>query len=297
MVSYILRRRKLGRTSAREIARGSSQGIVVYRNDGRKYNHVTNKYERIPGGLPHQVDYVFRWGCTSVVNGNGQVVNKSAAISAVGDKRAFRKMTADAGLAPKTWLSVNEEGIVYPVVLRRSTHAQGRNLHVCNNIQELRSAAARYGEGNYYISALIQKVSEYRVAVVSGRVCWVAKKTPSNPNAVAWNVAQGGRFDNVPWSDWPLKAVKVAIQAFKMTELDFGGVDVMLDAQGNVFVLEINSAPSQTSPYRQSCFTKCFDYIVQFGKDHIPLTEEPGGWKKFIHPALSNEAILAQSEV
>jgi len=301
VVHYILRRRQVGRTSAREIARNSTRGIVVYRNDGRKYNHVNNKYEKVPGGLPTDPGYVFRWGCVSTVPGSATIVNTAAAIETVNNKRSFRKLTADANLAPKTWLSVNEfrddTTAAYPVILRKARHAQGRNLHVCNTIDQLQMAASRYGAGNYYISSLINKVSEYRVAIVSGRVCWVAKKTPGNPSDVAWNVARGGRFDNVSFGDWPLKAVKVAIAAFNLTELDFGGVDVMLDAEGNVYVLEINSAPSQTSPYRQSCFTKCFDYIVDHGKARIPLIEENGGWKKFIHPSLSTEAQLVGSTV
>ena len=123
--------------------------------------------------------------------------------------------------------------------------------------------------------------------VVQGRCVCVAKKTPGNPDQVAWNVAQGGHFDNVNFDNWPLKAVKVSIQAFLLTGLDFGGVDVMVDREGEVYVLEINAAPSLTSPYRQSCFAKAFDYIRQHGKDVIPLSEQRGDWKKFIHPAIT----------
>lgn len=298
MTNYILRRRKLGRTSAREIARNTEEGIKVFRNDGRRYNHDTNKYERVAGGLPEDGGFVFRWGCTSVVPGNPTVVNKVEAISKVNDKAKFRKLLADADLAPASWLSIadfQDTAFVndgYPVVVRRSYHAQGRHLHVCRNTEELRTACNRYGEGNYYISELINKVAEYRVCVIQGRAAWVARKTPADPSAVAWNVAQGGRFDNVNWAEWPLKAVKVSIEAFNLSGLDFGGVDVMVDAEGNCYVLEINSAMSLTSPYRQETTAKCFDYIIRNGKEPIALTEERGGWKKFIHPALSPEAIV-----
>ena len=129
-------------------------------------------------------------------------------------------------------------------------------------------------------------MSEYRVFVVQGRVACVAQKTPANPDAVAWNVAKGGRFDNVRWNDWPLKAVRVAVEGFKLSSLDFGGVDVMVDAEGDATILEINSAPSLTSPYRQECMAKAFDYILENGKDRIHLIEERGGYLKFIHPAL-----------
>jgi glutathione synthase/RimK-type ligase-like ATP-grasp enzyme len=282
MNAVIFRRRKLGRTSAREISRYSKENILNVRNDQR---------------FPPNIDIVFRWGCTSNLPAGVTVVNTAEAIHQVSDKSSFRKLTADAGLAPKTWLSFQDwhdetvGGVQKKVVVRRATHHQGRFLDLCEYYEELISACAKYDEGNYYISEYIPKVAEYRVFIVSGRVVWVAQKTPGNPDDVAWNVARGGRFDNVRWDDWPLKAVRVAREAFLLSSLDFGGVDVMVDAEGNAYVLEINSAPSQTSPYRQECTAKAFDYIVRHGKERIDVTKERGGYRKFIHPCLTNEAI------
>jgi glutathione synthase/RimK-type ligase-like ATP-grasp enzyme len=176
-----------------------------------------------------------------------------------------------------------------PVVIRPAVHAQGRNVHLSKDYVEVETITEQYGEGNYYISEFIDKVAEYRVFVVSGRVACVASKTPADPTAIAWNVAQGGRFDNVRWGEWPLAACNVAIEAFNMSGLDFGGVDVMVDKNGRAYVLEINSAPSLTSPYRQECMAKCFDYIVENGKEHIPLIDDEE-WKDFVHPAVSDKA-------
>jgi glutathione synthase/RimK-type ligase-like ATP-grasp enzyme len=291
MTALIYRRRKLGRTSAREISRYSKTGILNVRNDQR---------------FPRGIDLVFRWGCTSNLPEGIPVINTAAAIHQVADKAAFRKLTADAGLAPKTWLSLDAweedycEGVeaARKIVVRRATHHQGRFLHTFTYDDNgyrpdgVIDICAKYGEGNYYISEYIPKVAEYRVFMAQGRVVWVASKTPGNPDAVAWNVARGGRFDNVRWDQWPLKAIRVARDAFLLSSLDFGGVDIMVDAQDNAYVLEINSAPSQTSPYRQEAAAKAFDYIVNYGKDRIDVTEEKGGWRKFIHPAISNEAIM-----
>lgn len=296
MIHYILRRRNLGRTSAREIARNSQEGLIVYRNDGKRYDHDRNRYVSV-GGLPETDGYVIRWGCTSSVPGNPKIINKVEAIHRVNEKHIFRKTLADEGIAPKTWLSIQEHEedisthILKPTVVRRSYHAQGRNLHVCNTFAEIKFACNRYGEGNYYISELIDKVAEYRVCVAFGRVAWVANKYVPDPSQVAWNVAQGGSFENVSWGEWPLKAVKTACKAFFLSGLDFGGVDVMVDAQGNCYVLEINSAMSLTSPYRQQCMAKVFDYMIRNGRSHIPMIDQLGGWKKFIHPALSSEAL------
>lgn len=296
----LLRRRKLGRTSCREIAAQTRSDIRVVLN------------ERHP--MPPDPEMVIRWGCTANVPVRN-VLNTSNAIHEVNDKLGFRRKLNEAGLCPRTWFSFAEaggyagfyegrdrEGAEFPLVLRPSKHAQGRNLHVCNNHEELSrwcglySARAEQRVGNpdnsYYISELINKVAEYRVFIAQGRVACVAKKTPVNPEEVGWNVARGGRFDNVRWDDWPLRAVKKSIEAFNLSSLDFGGVDVMVDGDGRAYILEINSAPSLTSPYRQSCMSKVFDWVIQngFNKDRIPVPEERGGYLKFIHPAIEGRA-------
>jgi len=283
MKAVLFRRRGLGNTSCREVSKFSKTGLGVVRSDKP---------------MAPDIDMVFRWGCTANLGVKvGCVVNEAKAIHTVADKAGFRKLTADAGLAPTTWLHyedvpVDAQGeLADKLVVRRATHHQGKFLHVCSTLNELVKACQLYGE-DYYISTYISKVAEYRVFVVSGRAVWVANKTPADKDAVAWNVAQGGRFDNVRFNDWPLRVVKVAIEAFLLSGLDFGGVDIMVGEDGTPYVLEINSAPSQTSPYRQECTSKSFDYIINNGKHIIPLVGEKGGWKKFIHPAISEEALI-----
>lgn len=287
MSAVILRRRKLGRTSCREIARLSQTGIVAVRNDQP---------------FPEGHDLVIRWGTTSNVPVRN-VLNRSEAIHEVNDKAGFRIKLQQANVSvPKTLLLQSDRDFAdyrngafddaprdIEYVGRPSKHAQGRKL-IKGTFDECCQQVIRWGGG--YVSQYIAKVKEFRVAVIQGRAVWVAEKTPGNPQDVAWNVAQGGRFDNVRFDDWPLKVVKTAIEGFNVSNLDFGGVDVMLDAEGNAYILEINSAPSLTSPYRQECFAKAFDYIVRNGKERIPLTQERGGYRKFIHPAVSDRAIV-----
>lgn len=295
MTVIILRRPKLG-LSVRHLVAKSRLIDVVVRNDRP---------------LPQDLSLVIRWGTTSNVD-CPNVINSAAAIHRVADKAGFRKVLMDAWdeaegqacLCPRTifdgggwsvWqgedLVQSDEGwdMSFPLVVRPRTHAQGKHVYLCRTPAELRAATARVGAG-WYASKFIDKVSEFRVTFAQGRVIWVAQKTPGNPDEVAWNVARGGRFDNVGWGDWPLKAIKASREAFMLSGLDFGAVDVMLDADGQPYILEINSAPSQTSPYRQECMAKAFDYMIENGKGVLPITEERGGYRKFIHPAVCNEA-------
>lgn len=274
-MNFIIRRRKLGRTSCK--------GIRL------KMHQPMGKTIGVYQPIPPNADIVFRWGATNNINAR-LVVNSARAIHVTMDKTEFRKVLNEKKLCPKTWFKL--EDIEYPAIIRPRHHAQGRRLFLCNNEMEARAAIVTCGEG-WYASAFINKTAEYRVFVAQGRAVWVTRKTPGNPNNIAWNVARGGRFDNVNWDAWPLKVVKYAIEAMNLCSLDFGGVDVMVDAEDNAYVLEINAAPSQTSEYRQGCVAKVFDYIIAHNNvDRIPLVEAKGGYLKFIHPAISQDARL-----
>lgn len=274
----VLRRRKLGMSSVREICARSNTGLVGGRHD-----------LPLPEG---EFDITIRWGCTANAPTN-RVLNTAHAIHQVNDKTAFRQRLEEYGLCPQTWWAghypdrIPEEGLV----VRPQYHAQGRNLYLVRSEPELEDAIRKCGPG-WYASVLFPKTHEFRVCFVQGLVSWVASKTPGNPDDIAWNVARGGKFENVRWGAWPLRVVRNAQEAFCLTDLDFGGVDVMWDERTErAAVLEINSAPSLTSPYRQDCMAKCFDHIMQAeNKDRIPREAGPKAtWKSFIHPALWGE--------
>ena len=279
MTAIILRRRKLGRGSSKGICEASTTGITTVRNWKDRF--------------PSNVSVVFRWGCTSSYDFpcfESKTVNTAESIHWCADKKQGRLDMQAAGVpVPKTYASYDSwaeadyvEGMTF--VARPSTHSQGRHLLHTDSVVEL--SAFEDAHGDIYISEFIDKEHEYRVFVCQNRAVWVAKKTPGNPEDVAWNVAAGGRFDNVRWGEWPMQVVRAALQAAKVSGTDFCGVDVMVDYDGNPYVLEVNSAPSQTSPYRQQCVAKAFDYIVLNGKEHFDDPENYSSWKKVIHPAV-----------
>ena len=214
----------------------------------------------------------------------------------------FRQLLSEScpHTIPTTYVAprISTSNFTGSLVLRPARHAQGRNLFVVNSLDELLNVIherPRTFANGWYASKLIDKVAEYRVYVVSGRVATVARKTPDNPDAVAWNVAQGGRFDVVRWGEWPMQAVEVSLEAFKHSGLDFVGVDVMIDRDGRAYVIEINSAPSlpllsscETS-YRKLCMAKCFKYIHDNGKQHFDSPEGFEHWSQVIHPAIQSQ--------
>lgn len=284
MSNVILRRRKLGRGSTLGISGSMEQPVQV----------VRNFRERDIAAVREPINILFRWGCTSSLRELGlpaatTTVNTAEAIQWCSNKKVSRLKMQAAGVPVPATLSseffVQTRGVNSGQwVARPATHAQGRQLRHGD------SSSLEVFPGGY-VSRLIPKVAEYRVFVAQNRVGWVAQKTPDNPEDVAWNVAQGGRFDNVRWGDWPKAVIQAALAAAKVSGCDFCGVDVMVDAGGNAYVLEVNSAPSQTSPYRQQCVAKIFDHIITNGKEAFPdVPDSPRRtWKSYIHPAIRSK--------
>lgn len=285
MVVYLLRRRGLGRTSCSRIAEFSTTGIQVVRSDNQP--------------LFEGRDTVIRWGCTANLaradNAFPTVLNESATVHWCNDKRASRMALQIADISvPRSWFYWGEfantvdyadyttRGRTY--IARKNTHAQGREL-VHGSPAFVVRALVNWGEG--YIAEYIPKVKEYRVYIIQGRVACVAEKTVADPTQIAWNHARGGTFSNVRWNDWPIDSCIEALKAAALSGTDFSGVDVMVDAEGVPYILELNSAPSLTSEYRQRAFAKCFDYMVQNPEDPPQVElDEVESYRDIIHPAM-----------
>lgn len=297
MTLMILRRKGLGLGSAKGMKAYSEGRIDYVRNDKQRQAN----WDGVTG--------IIRWGCTSsidyglIANRGVTIINTSEAIHRVNHKSSFAKVFGDAGLGPECFLDFdswwNSEGLEEDrkYILRPGKHAQGRNLHVLTIGEGAASTAEelflRY-QGDAYTRPFVDKVAEYRVYVMCGKVFTVAKKTPANPSAVAWNVAQGGRFDVVSWGDWPLAACEVAVKAFHLSGLHFSGVDVMVDADGKAYVIELNSAPSLPAlsdgsvSYRQKVMAKAFMYHEDIGWDNLPIGSFRS-YRECIHPSCLSE--------
>jgi len=111
-MTILLRRRKLGNTSCREISAKSHQAITVHRHD-RRLNW-------------QGIDKVIRWGCTATIPQHVEVINNAEAIAEVNDKLTFRLKLAAQQLAPATITTLAEAPAAnYPLIVRPSRHHQG----------------------------------------------------------------------------------------------------------------------------------------------------------------------------
>jgi glutathione synthase/RimK-type ligase-like ATP-grasp enzyme len=242
--------------------------------------------------FPDDLGYVFRWGCTANIPPHQSTVNPASAIHKAFNKRAFRAEMNEEDLCPETWMSVagwlEMTNGQFPILIRKNNHSRSEDMYVCNTIVDAIRVGEDLGKGNYYISELIQKTKEYRVMFCSGRVIGIIEKIPSNASEVSWGCVESGNYRYIEWTEWPLEVTKKAMEAVSMSGLDFGAVDVICGPTGTSgpnrpYVLEINSAP-WLSPYFTKIFTQAFDYIVQNGKDLIPIVHGDS-FHGYIHPS------------
>jgi len=228
-------------------------------------------------------DKVVFWGSRAILNTSGAIVyNSPQSLSNASKKSLGRKLMKKAGIAiPKTEFSVADakKNLTYPMIVRPEHHREGKNFFVVNNDRELANKLNKLPNG--YVSEFYPKTKEFRVHVASGKALLVKQKPePDDKSTIAWNFAQNEK----PWTtidrkDYDYEMVKLALDAVKALNLDFGAVDIMSNPTkrglSTHVVVEINTAPSYT-PYLISKYGVYFDLI--FSKDS---KLEPWDYSKF----------------
>jgi glutathione synthase/RimK-type ligase-like ATP-grasp enzyme len=139
----------------------------------------------------------------------------------------------------KDYLELNAEGIIYCRTILNGS--KGAGIVIANSVDELVDA-------QLYTVGITGKRREYRVHVFNGKVIHQQQKKrrdgwKDNPNYsdTVRNLNGGWVFaiKDVEVSE----AVKVeSIKAVQALGLDFGGVDIVEDANGGVYVIEVNTA-------------------------------------------------------
>lgn len=280
MYSILLRPETIG-AACIKIQQASETGITTVKSS-----------EQHDVAIPRPHKTIFRWGTTAqAINHDRDTtfVNTTKAITWCINKRQARLGMQEAGVSvPATWgdlIGFIRDNRAVPAdktfVVRPLEHTKGENYFVGTAME----AAAHLSDiGSGYISDHINKVAEFRVNVVQGRVAQVGNKVLTNTEQTNWG-GTNDRFNNVRWGQWNMAVVNAAVAAAIAGGLDFCGVDVMLDSDGKAYVLECNSAP-WLNDYSGQCMAWCFDYIVNNGKEPFPAMTF-NTWEDAIHPAMT----------
>lgn len=213
----------------------------------RKIRHENSRFV----GNPRKT--VLNWGASELPDqvARCQIINRPEHVSVSSNKLSFfRKLGATSELIPP-WTEdfdvacnwIREGNLVFARTILNGSSGNGIVIMDRNDPNSFIRA-------RLYVK-YIKKAEEYRVHVVRGNVIDIQRKVLSRERAeqetpVNWkirNLDNGfiyQRNDISPNEE----VLRVAREALRISELDFGGVDVIWNSnQRRAYVLEINSAP------------------------------------------------------
>ena len=128
------------------------------------------------------------------------------------------------------------------LVMKPLFGSQGMGVRKLDNQSAFPVPMEQHVEGLYYLQSYIDSGEgawhDFRVFVIKGRAVAAMVRHGSS-----WvnNVALGARCEAI---DVDGEIAELAVAAAKAVEIDYCGVDVIRDAKGQLFVLEVNSIPA-----------------------------------------------------
>jgi tetrahydromethanopterin:alpha-L-glutamate ligase len=153
---------------------------------------------------------------------------------------------------PNTWVSESREQ-AHGVILRETSAgrklvikplfgSQGWGVRRLEHGTPLPVPMEEHVDGVYYLQSYIDSGEDawhdYRVFVING---YAVAAMVRHGNGWVNNVAQGGRCEPMTLAG---EIAELAIAAARAVDIDYCGVDIIRDREGQLFVLEVNSIPA-----------------------------------------------------
>ncbi len=179
------------------------------------------------------------------------VYNDGRAVERSVDKGMTSFLLHNAGLpTPMTWVVRDRETALHivekelrnknPIISKPLFGSQGEGLRLYQKMTDLFWLTSSHGI--FYLQRFIESAgegySDWRVFVINGRVVASMRR-----RGVCWlnNVARGASCEAVDNDD---DMNTIALKATRVLGMDYAGVDIIRDQQGNYSVIEVNSIPA-----------------------------------------------------
>ncbi|MGB1800239.1 MAG: ATP-grasp domain-containing protein [Gammaproteobacteria bacterium] len=204
----------------------------------------------VPGGTLEQV--IFRLDILHALKDSGiTVYNSPRSIERTVDKPLTSLLLSRAGLpTPTTWIceSIEQANSILnretkdgsQLVLKPLFGSQGIGVHLVD--KETGLIHDEKFAGIYYLQRFIERkndeFTDIRVLVIDGVAVAAMLRRGSD-----WltNRAQGATYEAIEIDE---QIASLAVSACKVLDIDYAGVDLMQDKNGNFYIIEVNSIPA-----------------------------------------------------
>ena len=205
----------------------------------------------VPGGSLQQV--IARLDILHALEALGvKVYNDGRAVERTVDKAMTSFLLHQHGVStPSTWVCesrhvaqavIERETVQTPLVIKPLFGSQGQGVRLIKHGDAFPVPMERYVDGLYYLQTYIDSGEgvwhDHRVFVINGKAVAAMVR-----HGASWvnNVALGGRCEEIA-HDGELGALAEA--ASRAVDINYCGVDIIRDAKGKLYVLEVNSIPA-----------------------------------------------------
>lgn len=221
-------------------------------------------------------------------------INSRRALEECSDKYRTVLTLADANLpCPRTALVTDERSLElsfqkvggqFPVVLKTTTGAKGIGVFIADTFVGLKSTLQTIWKLAPGASILMQdKIDadyDLRIHVLGGKVIAVMKRSKIDGDFRS-NYSLGGKIEKATIPD---EFKNIAIKASKAVGAVWCGVDLMIDRDGNPFILEINSSPG-TEGIEKSTGLPVVNMVLDYAtdKNNWQLEAQECGYIEAVH--------------
>lgn len=147
-----------------------------------------------------------------------------------------------------------KENFEIPVIIKRNSGSFGHNVFLCHNTDEIETALKEIFNINYkkydYVAIaqeFIHIKSEYRAVFLNKELVLLYEKDKTNATFVGnlsplhWDGAKAKYINDLQiWSE----IANFAKPIFEELDIDYGGLDIVLDRENQYWLIEINSRPN-----------------------------------------------------
>jgi tetrahydromethanopterin:alpha-L-glutamate ligase len=205
----------------------------------------------VPGGSLQQV--IARLDILHALEALGvKVYNDGRAVERTVDKAMTSFLLHQHRVStPGTWVCesrhvaqavIERESTQVPLVIKPLFGSQGQGVRLIKQGDTFPVPMERYVDGLYYLQTYIDSGEgawhDHRVFVINGKAVAAMVR-----HGASWvnNVALGGRCEAIAHHG---ELGALAEEASRAVDINYCGVDIIRDAQGKLYVLEVNSIPA-----------------------------------------------------
>jgi len=166
----------------------------------------------------------------------------------------YNPMVINCNIPKSKYWAVNQVTVDHPISKRKLGADENPSDYIIKKFHSMggrgiRRATTRERMADHYYQKFINR-GPYEIRVHAynwiDQSEWPVQKRVGPEDQIAWNWRQGGRFINVqaPGRYNIFKQARsMSKQVLKDLELDFGAIDFVVDTEGKIYFIEINTAP------------------------------------------------------